>query len=109
MIQVFGTKKCKETQKTLRFFKERGIATHFIDLAQKGPSPGELKKIAAVLGLENLLDKESAAYRKGQLEYMSYDLESKLLEDPLLLKTPLVRNEGKVALGYVPEIWKAWQ
>ena len=35
-IQIFGTKKCNDTKKAERFFKERGIKYQFIDLREKG-------------------------------------------------------------------------
>ncbi len=107
-IQIFGTKKSNDTKKAERFFKERGIKFHFRDLSEKGISKGELNNIKSVIPLESLLDKDGKEYKKQNLEYMVYDLEEKLLENPLLFKTPIVRNGKKVTLGYQPEIWKEW-
>ena len=42
MIQIFGTKKCNDTKKAERFFKERNIKIQFIDMKEKGMSKGEL-------------------------------------------------------------------
>ena len=39
-IQVFGTKKCNDTKKAERFFKERCIKYQFIDMKEKGLSKG---------------------------------------------------------------------
>lgn len=107
-IQIIGTKKCKNTQKAERFFKERRIQYHFKDLTIKGLSKGELNNITRAFELEDLLDKESKQYNKRNLEYMVYDLEEELLNDPLLLKTPIVRNGSKVTVGYEPETWNEW-
>lgn len=107
-IQIFGTKKCNDTKKAERFFKERNIPVHFRDLNEKGISPGELENIKRVFSLEDLLDKEGKEFKKRNLQYMVYDLETELLEDPLLFKTPIVRNKGKVTLGYQPDTWKEW-
>lgn len=107
-IQIFGTKKCKETQKAERFFKERGIQFHLRDLTQKGIAKGELDNISRKFDLEELIDKEGKQYKKRNMEFMVYDLEEELLEDPLLLKTPIVRNGKEVTLGYDPETWKEW-
>lgn len=107
-IQIIGTKKCKETQKAERFFKERRIPFHFKDLNIKGLSKGELNNITRVFDLEYLLDREGKEFKKRNLEYMVYDLEEELLNDPLLLKTPIVRNGGKVTLGYDPDTWNKW-
>ena len=57
MIQIFGTKKCNNTKKAQRFFKERGIKIQFIDLREREMSRGELQSvISAVGGIKSLLD-----------------------------------------------------
>lgn len=108
-IQIIGTKKCQDTNKSIRFFKERRIQHHFVDLNERALSKGELNNISRSIGLENLIDKEGKEYRNLQLEFKVYDLEEILLEKPLLLKTPIVRNGQKSTLGYCPEVWKNWQ
>jgi len=107
-IQIIGTKKCKDTQKAERFFKERAIKYYFKDLTESQLSPGELKNISQVIPLEDLIDKESKQYKKRGLQFMVFNIETELLEDPLLLKTPIVRNGKKVTIGYQPEVWARW-
>lgn len=99
-IQVFGTKKCRETQKATRFLKERGAQFHFIDLNEKKLSKGELESIKRFVPLENLIDKDSKEYKNKNLQYMSFDLFETLLANPLLLKTPIVRSPKKAFAGY---------
>ncbi len=108
-IQVIGTKSCNETKKAERFFKERRIPFHFRDLNEKGLSKGELENITRKIFLEDLLDKEGKQYKKRNLKFMVFNLEEELLNDPLLLKTPIVRNGNEVTLGYQPEVWKNWK
>ena len=107
-IQIFGTKKCSDTKKAERFFKERNIKFHFRNLSEKGISKGELENIKRIFDVEDLLDRKEKQFRKRNLEYMMFDAETELLEDPLLFKTPIVRNGAKVTIGYEPEIWKQW-
>lgn len=107
-IQIIGTKKCKDTQKAERFFKERRILFHFKDLNIKGLSNGELENISRVIPLDKLLNKESKQFKKRNLEFMVYNTEDELLHDPLLLKTPIVRNGSLVTVGYQPQTWKEW-
>lgn len=108
-IQIFGTKKCKDTRKAERWFKERGIVYQFVDLAQKGLSKGELKSVsAAVGGLIPLIDKEGKEYEKRNLKYLLHNVEEMLVEVPLLLKTPIVRNSPRATVGYQPEVWDIW-
>jgi len=107
-IIIYGTKKCNDTKKALRFFKERNINFHFRDLTEKGLAQGELNNISSKISLEKLIDKESKQYKKRGLEYMNYNIEEELLEDPLLIKTPIVRDENKFSLGNKPDVWKEW-
>jgi arsenate reductase-like glutaredoxin family protein len=111
-FQVFGTKKCAETRKAERFFKERGVKIHAVDLAQKGMSAGELRNVAArVGGMEALLDREGARYVAKGLKYAAPTgprIEALLVADPLLLRTPIVRAGARASVGFAPETWAAW-
>jgi len=107
-IQIIGTKKCKETQKAERFFKERRIQFHFRDLNIKGVSKGELENISRTIPVEDFLAKEGKQFKKRNLEFMVYNTKEELLNDPLLFRTPIVRNGKLVTIGYQPEIWKEW-
>lgn len=108
-IQIFGKKKCFETKKAERYFKERGIKYQFIDLLDKGMSKGEYRSVsAAVGGFEALVDKENPDY--CTVAYLLDEAKiEKLLENPKLFKTPIVRNASLATVGYKPEIWKEWK
>lgn len=108
IIQIFGTKKCKDTQKALRYFKERRIEIQFIDLIIKGLSQGELNSVRNAIPLDSLINKEGKEYEKRNLKYIVHDIEQVLLEFPLLFSTPIVRYGKKASLGYNPDIWKNW-
>lgn len=110
-IQIFGSKKCFDTKKAERYFKERGIKTQFIDLKEKGMSKGELTSvIQAVKGLDNVIDTDCKD--KATLALIKYiseeDKLEKLLENQQILKTPIVRNGKQATVGYQPEVWKGW-
>jgi arsenate reductase (glutaredoxin) len=107
-IQIFGTLKCQETRKAQRYFKERRIPFQFIDLTERGLSKGELNSVKAVIGLENLIDKEGKEYARRNLKYLAHDVEEELLNHPLLFKTPIVRNGSRATIGYKPDAWKEW-
>lgn len=107
-IQIFGTKKCNNTKKAQRFFKERGINVHFRDLSDKGLAAGELENITRAIDINDLIDSDSKQYKKRGMQYMIFNIEEELLEDPLLIKTPIVRNGKLVTVGYKPEIWNSW-
>jgi Spx/MgsR family transcriptional regulator len=107
-IQIIGTKSCSDTRKAERYFKERRIPFHFRDLNEKGLAKGELDNISRKISIEDLIDKEGKQYKKRNMQYMKFDIEVELLNDPLLLRTPIIRNGGEVTIGYQPDTWKKW-
>lgn len=108
-IQIFGKTKCFDTKKAERYFKERGVKFQSIDLPRFGMSPRELESVISCVGLENLINPKA---RDADLfKYLAHDADKfqKLLDDPSLIKTPIVRN-GKIAtVGYCPDVWKTWE
>ena len=108
-IQIFGRRDCSETRKAERWFKERKIPFQSIDLKEKGLAPRELEAVAARIGMENLLDRTSKRFLEKGLAAMSPSRIPKvLLEDPLLLKTPIIRNGKEATLGVQPLVWEKW-
>ena len=107
-IQIIGVKSSSDTRKAERYFKERRIQFQLRDLNEKGLAKGELENIARVIQLEELIDREGKQFKKRNLQYMVYNIEEELLNDPLLLKTPIVRNGKEVTVGYKPGVWKMW-
>jgi len=111
-IQIFGLQKCADTRKTQRFFKERGIRFQFVDLKEKGLSKGELHSVTVRVPLDQLIDRSSARFVEKGLVHASLNaakIETLLLADPLLFRTPIVRNGKEATVGYCPEIWTNWQ
>ncbi len=111
-IQIFGTKKCNDTKKAERFFKERGIKYQFVDMKEKGLSKGEFTSVAqANGGIENLLDPNCKD--KDTLALIKYiaeeDKVEKILENQQVIKTPVVRNGKQSTIGYQPDVWKKWE
>ncbi|MBQ8831039.1 MAG: ArsC family transcriptional regulator [Oscillospiraceae bacterium] len=108
-IQIFGKSKCFDTKKAERYFKERKIKYQLIDLPRYGMSKREFESVKSVVGLEAMIDEKSKDY--DLLKYLAYDSDraEKLMEDPSLIKTPIVRNGKKATIGYCPEIWKQWE
>ena len=110
-VQIFGFQDCQDTRKALRFFAERRVAVHFVDLKERPAAKGELKRFADRFGPAAVIDKESATYKAMGLR-VALDSPQRLLEraltEPRLLRTPLVRNGGKVTVGHMPDEWQAW-
>ncbi len=111
-VQIFGTRKCQVTRKAERFFKERGVRFQMVDLAQKGLSVGEIRSVASRLGgVEALIDRGGKRYLERGLKYAAPTgprIEQALIDDPLLLRTPVVRCSAGATVGDAGEVWTAW-
>ena len=111
-IQIFGTKKCFDTKKAERYFKERGIKYQMIDMKEKGMSKGEYNSVKqAVGGRDAMIDPKCKD--QDLLALITYiaeeDKDEKILENQKVLKTPIVRNGKQATIGYVPDTWKNWK
>jgi arsenate reductase-like glutaredoxin family protein len=110
-IQIFGKSKCFDTKKAERYFKERRIKFQAIDVAKYGMSKGEYQSVKnAVGGIDALIDVKSKEYESQYIQYLAdkNDTEERLLENPCMFKTPIVRNGKKATVGFTPEIWSEW-
>ena len=110
-VQIFGVKKSADTRKALRFFAERRVKTHFVDLAERAASLGELRRFAQKFGVAALVDRESKRFQELGLGPSRYGDErwlQILAEEPLLLAMPLVRWQHKLTIGVEEGTWREW-
>jgi arsenate reductase len=110
-VQIFGVKKSAETRKALRFFAERRTRTHFVDLQERAASRGELTRFAQKFGVGALIDESSRRFGELGLRTARYGDErwmAILVDEPLLLKMPLVRRGNALTIGAAEDTWKSW-
>lgn len=110
-VQIFGVAKSSATRAAQRFFAERRIKTHFVDLNVRAASLGELRRFAQKFGTAALIDRASRRFEELGLAAARLSDEKwleKLTQEPLLLAMPLVRWQHKVTVGPAPEDWKSW-
>ncbi len=109
-IQIFGTKKCFDTKKAERFFKERRIKYQLIDMKEKGMSKGELSSVRTAVGINELINTKAKNYMKSNLgNVRSAEIKEEiLLKDQTLINTPIVRNGRKATVGFKSEVWEEW-
>ena len=111
-IQLFGKKKCFDTKKAERWFKERRIRFQSVDLLRFGLSGGEFDSVLrAVGGVEALIDYDSKSPDIDLLRYLADERakEDKLFDDPRLMRAPIVRNGKQATVGYCPDVWETWK
>ena len=110
-VQIFGVKNDADTRKALRFFKERRIAVHFVDFKVKAPSKGELRRFVQKFGADALIDREAKRFKAMGLQTAYYGDDRWLeiaTEEPMILRTPLVRRENELTVGLAEDTWKQW-
>jgi arsenate reductase-like glutaredoxin family protein len=110
-VQIFGTKKSSDTRKALRFFAERRVKTHFVDLTERAASKGELARFAQKFGIGALIDRNSRRYAELGLAHTRLPDDrwlERLIDEPLLLQQPLVRNSNRLTIGLAEDTWLEW-
>ena len=110
-VQIFGIRKSAETRKALRFFAERRVKTHFVDLQERAASPGELRRFAQKFGVTALVDRGSRRFADlglGGARLSDERWLDTLAEEPLLLRMPLVRHQHRLTVGDDEAAWREW-
>ena len=115
-VQIFGIRKSADTRKAQRFFSERRIRAHFVDLDERPAAAGELKRFAQKFGIDALVDRESKTFVELGLKHTKLSDErwlEKLMDEPRLLRMPLVRQLGqqglsRLTIGLAEDEWKQW-
>jgi len=110
-VQIFGTRKCADTRKAQRFFSERRVRAHFVNLAERPASRGELTRFVQRFGVSALVDVESPRYTALGLRAARLSDErllALLVDEPLLLRTPLVRFQHRLSVGLAEAEWVSW-
>lgn len=113
-VQVFGIKKSADTRKALRFFAERRIRTHFVDLQERELADGELQRFVQKFGVDALVDRESKRFAELGMRHAQITSSrwlEKIIAEPTLLRLPLVRRLGQppaLTVGLAEDEWKSW-
>jgi len=110
-VQIFGIKNDADTRKALRFFKERRIDVHFVDFKVKAPSKGELRRFVQKFGADAVIDRQAKRFKAMGLHTAYYSDDRWLeiaSEEPLILRTPLVRRQNELTVGLAEATWKEW-
>jgi arsenate reductase len=110
-VQIFGIKKSPDTRKALRFFAERRVKTHFVDLQERAASPGELRRFVQKFGIEAIIDRGARRFADLGLGTARLNDErwlDKLAAEPMLLRMPLVRHGSQLSIGDATDTWQGW-
>jgi arsenate reductase len=108
-VQIFGLKNSQATRAADRFFRERQVTIHLVDLSRKPMAPGEIRRFIDRFGLRDLVDRDGKAYVAAGLGYFKLsdgELLVKIEADPKLLRLPLVRAGNRLSVGQDEGAWK---
>lgn len=114
-VQIFGIKKSADTRKAQRFFSERRVRVHFVDLQERELAEGELQRFIQRFGVEALVDRSSKRFDELGMRHAQITSSrwiEKLLTEPTLLKLPLVRRLGQptaLTVGPAEAEWDEWK
>jgi arsenate reductase-like glutaredoxin family protein len=100
-VQIFGVQKSADTRKALRFFAERRVKTHFVDLNKRAAALGELRRFAQKFGVNALIDKDARRYLELGLQHSRYS-DDRWLE--MLADEPA----HQVTIGLCEDEWAHW-
>lgn len=109
-VQIFGVKNSQPTRAAERFFKERRVPIHFVDLKQKSMAPAEIKRFSDRFGLRALIDSEGKPYEDAGLKYLKVtdaELVARIEREPRLLRLPLIRSGNQLSAGQDEPAWKS--
>ncbi len=110
-VQIFGVKNDQDTRKAERFFKERRVKMHFVDFKVRGPSKGELQRFLQKFGGDAVIDRDAKRFKALGLQTAWYSDARWLeiaLDEPLILRTPLVRYGNELTVGLAEDVWREW-
>ena len=113
-VQIFGIKKSADTRKAQRFFSERRVRVHFVDLQEREIAEGELQRFIQRFGVDGIVDRESKRFQELGMRHSQITSSrwiEKIMAEPALMRLPLVRRLGQppaLTVGLAEDAWKEW-
>ena len=110
-IQIYAARKNPDVLKAERFFKERRIPYQLVDLKKHAPGARELALFArAAGGASALVDRAGMKALERPVAHMSSEslILSELINDPMAMVSPIVRNGSAVTVGVNETEWTRW-
>jgi len=107
MLNVYGIKNCDTMKKTFTWLESHSIAYEFHDYKKVGADKVKLKQWAGQVDWQKIINTKGQSFRKlppekqaDLTEQKAYDL---MLENPSMIKRPIIEAGKKVLLGFNPE------
>ena len=109
-ITIYGIKNCDTMKKARAWLDEHGVAYEFHDYKIAGIDREQLEKWSKKVGWETLLNRAGMTFRKLPDKDKAKIDEKKaialMLEQPSMIKRPVLDLGGKLVVGFKPEIYE---
>jgi arsenate reductase-like glutaredoxin family protein len=108
-LQIYYLKKNFDTQKALRFLKERRIAFQEVNLQKHRLGKRELDTFAKG-NIKSLIDFDNPKVKEHPIAYTGSEekMAEILIENPQFLRTPIIRSGQKSMIGFDEQMLLSW-
>lgn len=110
MLKIYGIKNCDTLKKTLKWFDAKSAEYEFIDYKKQPPTEDLVKSFLASHEWDAVVNKRGTTWRKLDDETkktMNADKAVRLmLEQPSIIKRPILEKEGQFWIGYNEVLFK---
>ncbi len=109
--RLHGIPNCDTVKRARAWLTEQGVAHEFIDFKKAGAADADLKRWAAAVGWEKLLNRQGTTWRKldpaVQKTVVGADSAVSLMHEQVsVIKRPVVDwPDGRTTVGFSPETW----
>ncbi|MBO9122330.1 MULTISPECIES: ArsC family reductase [unclassified Rhizobium] len=108
-VTIYGIKNCDTMKKARTWLEEHDVAYDFHDYKASGIDRAHLEKWTQDAGWETVLNRAGTTFRKLPDDAReNLDREKAIalmLEQPSMIKRPVVEADGKLLVGFKPEIY----
>ena len=110
-IVMFGIPNCDAVKKARGWLDARGTVYLFHDYKKAGVNEASLRRWAAALGWETVLNRAGTTFRKlPDADRIDLDAEKAIalmLAQPSMIKRPILEGDGVLLAGFRAETWDA--
>jgi Spx/MgsR family transcriptional regulator len=110
-VTIYGIKTCETMRKARTWLEAHRIDYAFHDLKAGGIAPDQLEAWSREVGWETLINRTGTTFRKLPAEVKA-ELDADkairlMLEQPSMIKRPVLDAGGRLVVGFKPEVYAA--
>ena len=109
-VQFYGIPNCDTVKKARLWLEAQGIDYAFHDYKRQGADPARLAAWVEAKGVDTVLNRRGTTFRKlsdADKARAASDPVALMVEQPSLIKRPVVEYPGGLLVGFDPAEWSA--